>query len=780
MSRHLIRNGLSVRGRLLTAATLAVFVASVHGADYQFAGAPGTPLDYNTGANWSPVGVPGATDSAFIAGGRIATIATPAVDLLSFLSLGANGSAGSGELRISNGSLTTGSVQLGHDAGTDFGLLALSGGAFTSTGATVLGEQGTGANALNVSGGTLTLGGETYLGANGAGSLSLGGSGLVNAGRINVGNGANSTGAITLTGGTLTATDTMYVGLRGLGTYTQSAGTATISRMQVGQENDGPSGGPPGDGKGRGTVTVTGGTLDVTGPIVLGEQSREDNRLNVSGGTVSTAEIYGGANGRGSVSVSGAGTLNVVGQMHLGAGGSGIGSLSVDGGNLNMTGPGGWILVGQNGQGTFNFTNGAIDTKIISVGQDPTSAGTATQTGGSLRSHLTFIVSETSTTLSTYSVSAGSIEVGTDGLDPDGFGIFVGSWSGNGVFNISGTANVSDHNGITIGYGEGNAVTGVINVTGGSLSTLNPGVDGRVRIGVYAGSTGTLNVAGGTATFAGPILNGVARGGVGVGGTGHVIVSGGSLTAQSMLNETGSTYVQSAGTASLGDVTGGGSMDVSGGTANVTRLEQSSLSVSGNGTVVIAPSVLPVHNAVQTLAAAGSGKLDITNNGLVVDYTGASPIASIRSALAAGRIVATLTPADARQAVAYGEASQIGLVLYAGVNVDPTSVFLQSRLKGDTDFSGDVDFDDLLELAQNYGVTGTGVWTEGDFNYDAAVGFDDLLALAQNYNASVLLGSTIGSETFQRDWALAVSLTPEPASISLLALGALTLRRRRD
>jgi hypothetical protein len=767
---------------MLTAATLTVLAAaSAHAVDYQFNGAAGTPLDYNTPGNWTPSAVPGATDAAFIAGGRIATIATPAIDLLSFLSLGANGSAGSGELRISNGSLTTGSVQLGHDAGTaGFGLLAVSGGAFTSTGATVLGEQGTGANAINVSGGTLTLGGETYLGANGAGSLSLSGAGVVNAGRINVGNGANSSGAVALTGGTLTATDTMYVGLRGLGTYTQSAGSATISRMQVGQENDGPSGGPPGDGKGKGTVNVSGGTLDVSNPIVLGEQSREDNQLNVTGGTVSAAEIYGGANGRGSVSVSGTGTLNVVGQMHLGAGGTGIGSLSVTGGNLNMTGPGGWILVGQNGQGTFNFTSGAIDTKIISVGQDPTSAGTATQTGGTLRSQLTFIVSETSVTQSTYSVSAGSIEVGTAGLDPDGFGIFVGSYSGNGVFNISGTAAVSDHSGITIGYGEGSSATGVVNLSGGSLSTLTPGVEGRVRIGVYGGSTGTLNITGGTASFAGPILNGVARGGVGVGGTGHVIVGGGSLTAQSMLNEAGSTYVQSAGTASLGEVTGGGSMDVSGGTANVARLEQSSLSVAGTGTVRIAPSAVAVHNEVETLTASGSGKLDITNNGLIVDYTGASPIASIRTALAAGRIVATLTPADARQAVAYGEASEIGLTLYAGMDVDSTSLLLQSRLKGDADLSGTVDFDDLLALAQNYSVTGTGVWTDGDFNYDAAVNFDDLLALAQNYSASVVLGSTIGSESFQQDWALALSLVPEPTSLSLLALGTTTLRRRRN
>jgi hypothetical protein len=58
---------------------------------------------------------------------------------------------------------------------------------------------------------------------------------------------------------------------------------------------------------------------------------------------------------------------------------------------------------------------------------------------------------------------------------------------------------------------------------------------------------------------------------------------------------------------------------------------------------------------------------------------------------------------------------------------------------GDSNQDGDVDFDDLLTLAQNYGSTGKN-YSQGNFNYDASgtVGFDDLLLLAQNYGTTLV------------------------------------------
>lgn len=100
---------------------------------------------------------------------------------------------------------------------------------------------------------------------------------------------------------------------------------------------------------------------------------------------------------------------------------------------------------------------------------------------------------------------------------------------------------------------------------------------------------------------------------------------------------------------------------------------------------------------------------------------------------------------------------------------------------GDADHSGGVNFNDLLVLAQNYGTPSDATWEMGDFTFDGAVNFPDLLALAQHYVAgSLAANDAIGSSQFRSDWQLAVSMVPEPTSISvLLAIAVFELRRRR-
>jgi hypothetical protein len=101
---------------------------------------------------------------------------------------------------------------------------------------------------------------------------------------------------------------------------------------------------------------------------------------------------------------------------------------------------------------------------------------------------------------------------------------------------------------------------------------------------------------------------------------------------------------------------------------------------------------------------------------------------------------------------------------------------------GDTDRDGDVDFNDLIVLAQNYGKTVDQTWSTGDFNADTAVNFADLVSLAQNYSAA---GITSGSgealpESLAADWALAQSLAPEPAVFAFMATSGIALMRRRN
>lgn len=64
------------------------------------------------------------------------------------------------------------------------------------------------------------------------------------------------------------------------------------------------------------------------------------------------------------------------------------------------------------------------------------------------------------------------------------------------------------------------------------------------------------------------------------------------------------------------------------------------------------------------------------------------------------------------------------------------------------DFNGDftVNFDDILTLAQNYGLPGQ-THDQGDANYDGAVDFGDVLILAQTYNNSLAVGGSSQSPT---------------------------------
>jgi hypothetical protein len=70
-------------------------------------------------------------------------------------------------------------------------------------------------------------------------------------------------------------------------------------------------------------------------------------------------------------------------------------------------------------------------------------------------------------------------------------------------------------------------------------------------------------------------------------------------------------------------------------------------------------------------------------------------------------------------------------------------------------------------------------WISGDFDGDNDVDFGDLLVIAQNYSSGSVGDASALSASFAADWNLARSLVPEPTALALMSLVGLSLKRSR-
>lgn len=297
-------------------------------------------------------------------------------------------------------------------------------------------------------------------------------------------------------------------------------------------------------------------------------------------------------------------------------------------------------------------------------------------------------------------------------------------------------------------------------------------------------NNGTIRAAAGaTVTFAGD-FGGDDR----FAGTGPIVADGTIRATNSAEGDvgpvTGNGSVRGENGATLGYqsiragsiVADGGMVRITAGGGNTGTSKVSSLTVNKNN----------------------NGRLDLTDHGIIVDYTGASPVSDIRDWIANGRnagnwngtgIMSSLANNANRRAIGYLDTATLTSVpaSFLGQTPDGTSVLIRYTILGDATLDGAVAFNDLVALAQNYS-TNAAAWGRGDFNYDGTVNFDDLVLLAQNYNSSALTGgemaaltSSAGSD-FASDWALAQAMAPEPASTTAVLglIGVIARRGRRQ
>jgi hypothetical protein len=152
-----------------------------------------------------------------------------------------------------------------------------------------------------------------------------------------------------------------------------------------------------------------------------------------------------------------------------------------------------------------------------------------------------------------------------------------------------------------------------------------------------------------------------------------------------------------------------------------------------------------------SLSLAPTAQLDLADNALILDYTGPSPIDSIRAQLQSGRaggawngsgIASSSAADDARFGVGFAESADLFSsfpAVFAGQAVDDSALLLRYTRNGDADLNGTVDMADFSRLAAQFNVT-TNRWSAGDFNYDGVSGFNDFAQLAAGFGQTFSAG----------------------------------------
>jgi len=337
------------------------------------------------------------------------------------------------------------------------------------------------------------------------------------------------------------------------------------------------------------------------------------------------------------------------------------------------------------------------------------------------------------------------------------------------------------------------AIGGTSAASGGTGTFLNSGnvtVSGNLKLWSTANTAATMS--GGTLAIAGASTVGAAT---------RLAITGGTFTTPSIRID--GTYSQTAGSATLGAVTLSST-----GSMTATQIFATSVNLSATATTLASSGTCKITS----LAIAPTGKLDLANNSLIVDYTGTSPATNIRQMLQSGRgpgnwagttgIVSSTAQADVslHHTLGYAEASQVGVTSLGGQQVDGSAIIIRYTYAGDDNLDGIVDLDNDFSLfvdgynrqVSNPGSLNAGnLWLYGDYNYDGVIDLDnDFSIFVDGYNyygtQAAQLGQMISTDSglslSQR--AAMLSVVPEPGSAAMvIGVGsavALRSRRRRE
>jgi hypothetical protein len=170
-----------------------------------------------------------------------------------------------------------------------------------------------------------------------------------------------------------------------------------------------------------------------------------------------------------------------------------------------------------------------------------------------------------------------------------------------------------------------------------------------------------------------------------------------------------------------------------------------SLTIGSGGRVEIIEGFGTSVLVTRQLTMSGTAVIDAGEKHLVVDYTGASPLAEIRGWLTSGYAGGAWNGPGIHSSLAaipitglalgYAESSDLFTTFpatFVDQQVDDTAVLIRLTPSGDANLSGNVDLDDFNRLAAKFGGTER-QWHQGDFDFNGNVNLSDFNRLAENF-----------------------------------------------
>jgi autotransporter-associated beta strand protein len=487
------------------------------------------------------------------------------------------------------------------------------------------------------------------------------------------------------------------------------------------------------------SVSVTAGTLTIYDTITVGDQNNAS--LVVTGGTVTADNIQLGNTLPGSATYTG--------------------NLSLTGGMLQVS----QIVLGGGTPGNWN------------------TGGSMIWSGGTVQAASNMLINVP------ISIGAGNATVDTNSFA----GTFSGALSGNGSFIKTGAG--------TLTLSVANSLTGNVTVSAGTLALTSGGAlpngAGKGNVFIAAGATidahqsQSINALTGAGTYTN--LGGTTRTlflghGDATGVFSGAIASVLNLVKNGLGTQTLSgqnTYTGNT-TASAGSLVFGQSLTSS---FSFTVNSSASAGFTPGGNKVLATTALTIN---------GTGKFDLADNDLIINYIGGSPIATIRSYLTSGfnagrwngaGLDSSAAGADAKMhtALGYAENSTLGYSTFDGQSVGASALLVKYTYYGDNNLDGKVNASDFQMFLNGFVAASGSSWSAGDYTYDGKVDlgndFDLFLMnyLAQGNALGDLAPLVTSSDLSAAQKSQLLSLVPEPGAATFLtfATGILPMRRRK-